>query len=117
MEEGVACPPQWLPIVLASVPVQRSGEVAHEDGHADDDAKQSTPAGNDYHGPPSYDEPPSSLLVKADAHVPNVPYIVPKPRPEPCAQKRRASLHIVVHRSMLTSVAHRHKLGRRADGT
>ena len=80
MEEGVACPLQWLPIVLASVPVQGSGEVA-QDGHADDDAKQSTPAGNEYHGPPSYDEPPSSLLVKAGAHVPNVPHIVPKPRP------------------------------------
>ena len=91
MEEGIACPLQWLPIVLASVPVQGSGEVA-QDGHADDggqqlrdlgrqSAKQPTPAGNGYHGPPSYDEPPSSLLVKAGAHVPKVPHIVPKPRP------------------------------------
>ena len=83
MEEGVACPPQWVPIVLASVPIQSSGEVA-QDGHAGDShqlAKQPTPAGNGYHGPPSYDEPPSSLLVKAGAHVPNVPHIVPKPRP------------------------------------
>ena len=90
MEEGVACPLQWLPIVLAFVPVQSSGEVA-QDGHAYDDgqqlrnlgrqsAKQPTPAGNGYHGPPSY-EPPSSFLVKADPHVPNVPYVVPKPRP------------------------------------
>ena len=93
MEEGVACPPQWLPIVLASVPAQSSGGVA-QDGHADDDAKQSTPAGNEYHGPPSYDEPPSSLLVKADAHVPNVPYIVPKPTsPDPNLVPKR-----VVHR-------------------
>ena len=84
--EGVACPPQWLPVVSGSVPVQSSDEVA-QGGHADDDgqehrdlshqsAKQPTPAGNGYHGP--Y-EPPSSFLVKADAHVPNVPYIVPKP--------------------------------------
>ena len=91
MEEGVSFPLQWLPIVLASVPGQSSGEVA-QDGHADDDgqqlrdlshqsAKQPTPAGNGYHGPPSYDEPPSSLLVKAGAHVPNVPHIVLKPRP------------------------------------
>ena len=89
MEEGVACPPQWLPIVLASVPNQSSGKVA-QDGHADDDgqqvgdlshqlAKQPTPAGNGYHGTPSYDEPPSSLLVKADSHVPNVLHILPKP--------------------------------------
>ena len=67
-----------MPVLVGFVPVQGSGEVA-EDGQQLRDlghqsVKQPTPAGNGYHGPLSYDELPSSLLVKADAHVPNVPY-------------------------------------------
>ena len=53
MEKGVACPPQWLQMVLGFAPVQSSGNIA-QDGDADDGqqlrglgrqaTKQQTPA-------------------------------------------------------------------------
>ena len=60
MEEGVACALWWLPTVLASVPVQSSGEVA-QDGHADDGQRDLslTAASPSLSPPPS--PPPSPL--------------------------------------------------------
>ena len=58
-------------MLIGFFPVQSSAEDGQQLGH-----QLATPAGNVHHGPPSSYEPSSSLLVKADAHVPNVPYIV-----------------------------------------
>ena len=58
-------------MLIGFFPVQSSAEDGKQLGH-----QLATPAGNVHHGPPSSYEPSSSLLVKADAHVPNVPYIV-----------------------------------------
>ena len=72
-KEGVAYAPWWMPVLMGFFPVQSSAENGQQLGNQL--AKQPTPAGNVHHGPPSSYEPSSSLLVKAHAHVPNVPYI------------------------------------------
>eukprot|EP00964_Phaeocystis_antarctica_P092210 scaffold59262_cov68-Phaeocystis_antarctica.AAC.1 len=70
MEEGVACPLQWLPTVLASVPVQSSGKVA-QDGHADDGQRDLslTAASPSLSPPPPSPPPPRSRRRLLNQHV------------------------------------------------
>eukprot|EP00964_Phaeocystis_antarctica_P003205 scaffold1708_cov51-Phaeocystis_antarctica.AAC.5 len=80
MEEGVAYALWWLPTVLASVPVQSSGEVA-EDGHADDGQRDlSLTAASPSLSPPSPPPPPPTPVLLASQSPPPPP---PTPLPTP----------------------------------